>query len=180
MGTPVVAGGADTQLALLGIGVTQPGRFTVVGGSFWQHTVVLDEPLIDPQARLRTLCHTEPGRWMMEGIGFYCGIVMRWFRDAFCEPEQAEAAREGVDVYDAARAQGSQRAARLERRLRHLLERHAGQPLGARVARVRRFRRRQPGSGQGRTECFRAIEESAGIRLARPPRRSSRRSRRPR
>lgn len=33
-GTPVVVGGADTQLALLGIGVTQPGRFTVVGGSF--------------------------------------------------------------------------------------------------------------------------------------------------
>ena len=32
-GTPVVAGGADTQLGLLGIGVTQPGRFTVVGGT---------------------------------------------------------------------------------------------------------------------------------------------------
>ena len=47
-GTPVVPGGADTQLALLGIGVAQPGRFTVVGGTFWQSTVVLDEPLIDP------------------------------------------------------------------------------------------------------------------------------------
>ena len=41
------------------------------------------EPLIDPESRLRTLCHTVPDRWMMEGIGFYCGIVMRWFRDAF-------------------------------------------------------------------------------------------------
>ena len=48
-GTPVVVGGADTQLGLLGIGVTEPGRFTVVGGTFWQHTVVLDEPLIDPR-----------------------------------------------------------------------------------------------------------------------------------
>jgi autoinducer 2 (AI-2) kinase len=98
-GTPVVAGGADTQLGLLGIGVTQPGRFTVVGGSFWQSTVVLDEPLIDPEARLRTLCHTVPDRWMIEGIGFYCGIVMRWFRDAFCELESAEAERAGIDVY---------------------------------------------------------------------------------
>ena len=44
-GTPVVAGGADTQLALLGIGVTEPGRFTIVGGSFWQATAVVDEPL---------------------------------------------------------------------------------------------------------------------------------------
>ena len=74
-GTPVAVGGADTQLSLLGIGVTQPGRLTVVGGSFWQCTVVLDRPLIDPAGRLRTLCHTDGERWMMEGIGFWCGFV---------------------------------------------------------------------------------------------------------
>src|SRR4029077_3457631 len=95
----VVVGGADTQLGLLGIGVTDPGRFTIVGGSFWQHTMVLDQPLVDPEARLRTLCHVTPGLWMIEGIGFYCGLVMRWFRDAFCELEQAQATDEGVDVY---------------------------------------------------------------------------------
>jgi len=98
-GTPVVVGGADTQLALAGIGDSEPGRFTVVGGSFWQHTVVLDKPLIDPQGRLRTLCHTVPGEWMMEGIGFYCGLVMRWFRDAFCDTETKQAADQGRDVY---------------------------------------------------------------------------------
>src|SRR5579884_3256317 len=98
-GTPVVVSGADTQLGLLGIGVTEPGRFAVVGGSFWQSTVILDAPTIDPQARLRTLCHCVPDRWMIEGIGFYCGIVMRWFRDAFCELEKEQAAREGIDAY---------------------------------------------------------------------------------
>src|SRR5262249_34479879 len=45
-GTPVVTGGADTQLGLVGIGVRGSGRTTVVGGSFWQHTGVLDQPLI--------------------------------------------------------------------------------------------------------------------------------------
>jgi len=98
-GTPVVAGGADTQLGLVGIGVVEPGSFTVVGGTFWQQTTVLDQPLIDSQARLRTLCHTIPGHWMMEGIGFYCGLTMRWFRDAFCKAEKEEAARQGRDVY---------------------------------------------------------------------------------
>ncbi len=159
-GTPVVAGGADTQLGLLGIGVTQPGRFTVVGGSFWQSTVVLDEPLIDPQARLRTLCHSVPDRWMIEGIGFYCGIVMRWFRDAFCEAELAEAARDGVDVYD-------------------LLERKAASlPPGSNgvfgifsnLMQANRWVHASPGfvgfdvgnaANTGRIECFRAIEESA-------------------
>lgn len=98
-GTPVVVGGADTQLGLVGIGVVGGDRLTLVAGSFWQLTAVTDAPLIDPQARVRTLCHAVPGHWMTEGIGFYCGIALRWFRDAFCEPEAAEAARRGVDPY---------------------------------------------------------------------------------
>ncbi len=97
--TPVVVGGADTQLGLVGIGVVRPDRLTLLGGSFWQMTVVTDRPLIDPEARLRTLCHAVPGLWMTEGIGFYAGIAMRWYRDAFCELEKAEAARRGVDPY---------------------------------------------------------------------------------
>ncbi len=157
-GTPVVAGGADTQLALLGIGVTQPGRFTVVGGSFWQHTVVLDEPLIDPEARLRTLCHVVPGRWMMEGIGFYCGIVMRWFRDAFCELECAQAERDGVDVY-----------ALLERKAADLPPGSDGVfGIFSNLMQASRWVHASPGflgfdvgNPADRTQCFRAIEESA-------------------
>jgi autoinducer-2 kinase len=159
-GTPVVAGGADTQLGLLGIGLAEPGRFTIVGGSFWQSTVLLDEPLVDPKARLRTLCHTVPGQWMTEGIGFYCGTVMRWFRDAFCELEQAEAERSGEDVY-----------AILERKA-------AGIPPGANgifglfsnLMQASRWVHGAPafigfdvGSPErsGRAACFRAIEEAA-------------------
>ncbi len=99
-GTPVVVGGADTQLGLTGIGVSQPGQVTVLGGTFWQHTVLLDRPLIDPKIRLRTLCGTIDGQWMMEGIGFYCGLSMRWFRDAFCQEEKEEAERQGIDAYE--------------------------------------------------------------------------------
>ncbi len=159
-GTPVVTGGADTQLALLGLGISQPGSFTVVGGSFWQHTVVLAEPVIDPGGRLRTLCHTVPERWMMEGIGFYCGIVMRWFRDAFCEPEVAQAARDGVDAYSVLEAKA------------------ASVPPGANgvfgtfsnLMQANHWVHASPGfvgfdisdaSRSGRAECFRAIEESA-------------------
>ncbi|MDG6925455.1 MAG: autoinducer-2 kinase [Nitrososphaerota archaeon] len=98
-GTPVVTGGGDTQLGLLGIGVTDPNRVTVVGGSFWQTTVLMDRARIDRKIRLRTLCHVVPGQWMMEGIGFYCGLTMRWFRDAFCQSEKEEARRHGRDAY---------------------------------------------------------------------------------
>jgi autoinducer 2 (AI-2) kinase len=159
-GTPVVVGGADTQLGLLGIGVGQPRRFTVVGGSFWQSTFVLDEPLIDPQGRLRTLCHTVPRRWMIEGIGFYCGIVMRWFRDAFCELERTEAEREGTDVYRV-----------LERKAEKLPPgSHGVVGIFSNVMQANRWVHASPSfvgfdvahpERAGRTECFRSIEESA-------------------
>ena len=159
-GTPCVVGGADTQLGLVGIGVVDPGRFTVVGGSFWQQTVVLDEPSIDPHGRLRTLCHAAADRWMMEGIGFYSGLTMRWFRDAFCQRDKELAAERGVDVY-------------------HLLEAEsAGVPPGANgvlgvfsnLMEAKHWTHASPSFVQfditkpessGKKECFRAIEEAA-------------------
>src|SRR5205085_894226 len=138
----------------------QPGGFTVVGGSFWQSTVVLDEPLIDPQARLRTLCHSVPDRWMIEGIGFYCGIVMRWFRDAFCGLEKAEAERQGVDVYQV-----------LERSAASLPPgSHGVFGIFSNLMQANRWVHASPAfvgfdvgnpERAGRKECFRAIEESA-------------------
>lgn len=80
-GTPVVAGGADTQLALLAAGLTSGLRFATVGGTFWQSAAVTDQPVIDPGIRLRTLCHVLPGTWMTEGVGFLHGLSTRWVRD---------------------------------------------------------------------------------------------------
>jgi autoinducer 2 (AI-2) kinase len=156
----VVIGGADTQLGLVGIGVVEPGRFTVVGGTFWQQTIGLSEATIDPQARLRTLCHALPGQWMMEGIGFYSGLTMRWFRDAFCDLEKLEAERTGVDAYT-------------------LMERAAmGVPPGSNdvigilsnLMTARRWIHASPAfvqfnvgdpANSGKKECIRAIEEAA-------------------
>jgi autoinducer 2 (AI-2) kinase len=98
MGTPVAAGVADTQGGLLGTG-TRVGEVTIVGGTFWQNTMVVSRPVIDPQRRLRTLCHVVPGQWMIEGICFYAGLSMRWLRDAICAFEVATARDEGVDPY---------------------------------------------------------------------------------
>lgn len=159
-GTPVVAGGADTQLALLGLGVTEPGRSTVIGGSFWQHTAIAETALIDPRRRLRTLCHAMPGRWMIEGIGFYSGLTMRWFRDAFCAPEAEAARRAGEDPYAAMEAMatgvppGSDGVVGLfsnlmeARRWVHAAPTFAGFDIA------------DPGRS-GKKECIRAIEEAA-------------------
>src|SRR2546430_16857326 len=86
------------MMGLLG-GCLRTGESPVVAGAFWQNTVLLDKPLIDPGIRLRTLCHVTPGEWMLEGIGFYCGMAMRWYREAFCDSEISEARSRGVDPY---------------------------------------------------------------------------------
>lgn len=98
VGMPVVAGGADTQLALHGIDA-HAGVPTIVGGTFWQTAAVVDEPLIDPERRLRTLCHVEPGSWMVEGIGFLSGLAMRWFRDAMCPDALREGEARGTSAF---------------------------------------------------------------------------------
>jgi autoinducer 2 (AI-2) kinase len=97
-GTPVVIGGADTQLALLGSGGTAAGRLTVVGGTFWQTAWLADRPLIDRARRVRTLCHVLPGLWMTEGIGFLNGLALRWLRDTLFNGAPAA---DGMDPYAA-------------------------------------------------------------------------------
>lgn len=105
-GTPVAAGGADTQLGLLATG-TRSGELTVVGGTFWQTALLISQPTIDPQRRLRTLCDVHPGQWMIEGVSFWPGLSMRWLRDAICADldgyegmewlaQQVEPSRDGV------------------------------------------------------------------------------------
>lgn len=98
VGTPVVMGGADTQLALHAIAATS-ARPTIVAGTFWQTTALTSTPVIDPQRRMRTLCHVDPQSWMVEGIGFLSGLAMRWFRDAFCPDAVLEAEKRGVSAF---------------------------------------------------------------------------------
>lgn len=97
-GTPVIAGGGDTQLGLVGLN-RSIGDGTLLGGSFWQMTVLLDRPAIDPSRGPRTLCHARPGQWMVEAIGFLSGLSLRWFRDAFCDAEAKIATQRKVPTF---------------------------------------------------------------------------------
>jgi autoinducer 2 (AI-2) kinase len=162
-GTPVVAGGADTQLGLLGVGARQ-GEYTVVGGTFWQNTILLDHPLIDPQVRLRTLCHVLPGQWMLEGIGFYCGMSMRWFRDAFCAAEVVQARQRGVEPYvvmEEAAAQLPAGSGGVFAILSNVMNARRWAHASPSFLQFGLGEQDRPGSGQA--ACIRAIEEAAAF-----------------
>ena len=48
---------------------------------------------------IRVNPHVVAGLSEAEGITFFSGLVMRWFRDAFCDLEKLEAKDIGIDVY---------------------------------------------------------------------------------
>ena len=78
----------------------EPGQAGVFGGSFWQYEFNTDKSTPDPDYRVRVNCHAIPQIWQHEALAFKPGLVMRWYRDGFCQAEKAEAKERGVDVYD--------------------------------------------------------------------------------
>lgn len=100
VGTPVVVGGGDCQLGTIGVGATEPGQAAVFGGSFWQYELNTAEGNTDPECRVRVNCHAVPGVWQYEALAFKPGMVMRWFRDGFCQLEKQIAEQTGDDPYN--------------------------------------------------------------------------------
>lgn len=84
-GTPLVVGGGDCQLGTIGLGVTEENGAAIFGGSFWQYEVNSTKAETSADCAIRVNCHAVPGMWQFEALAFNPGLVMRWFRDAFCE-----------------------------------------------------------------------------------------------
>ncbi|RUM69171.1 MAG: autoinducer-2 kinase [Sulfurovum sp.] len=98
--TKVVMGGGDVQLGSAGLGVTKEGQMAILGGSFWQQVVNIDSNVTPPKDMgIRVNPHVVNGLSQAEGITFFSGLVMRWFRDAFCDMEKIEAKKRGIDTY---------------------------------------------------------------------------------
>ena len=77
-GTPVLVGGPDTELALLGSGVCADDDVGVVLGTTTPVQQVISEPLFDPDATLWTSAHVLPGRWVLESNAGDTGGAYRW------------------------------------------------------------------------------------------------------
>ena len=99
--TKVVMGGGDVQLGAAGLGVVKEGQVAILGGSFWQQVVNIKRDTTPPEnMSIRVNPHVIKGLSQAEGITFFSGLIMRWFRDAFCEIEKLEAEKRGIDVYE--------------------------------------------------------------------------------
>jgi len=107
--TLVVQGGGDVQLGSAGLGVVELGDVAILGGSFWQQIVNIKSDITPPEnVSVRVNPHVIPNQSQAEGITFFSGLVMRWFRDAFCDMEKLEASQKDVDVYEILENKASQ------------------------------------------------------------------------
>lgn len=81
-GTPVLVGGADYPVAVLGSGVVSPGTASDVMGTSSIITLVTPQPLLDPE-----ICNvrTVEGHWGPFTLLETGGDAMRWARRAFHE-----------------------------------------------------------------------------------------------
>ena len=98
--TKVVTGGGDVQLGSAGLGIVEDGQVAILGGSFWQQIVNIKSEIKPPKDMgIRVNPHVVAGLSQAEGITFFSGLVMRWFRDAFCDLEKLEAKDLDIDIY---------------------------------------------------------------------------------
>ena len=99
--TLVVVGGGDVQLGSVALGMSEVGDVAILGGSFWQQIVNIPKETKPPKdMSIRINPHTIPTQSQAEAITFFSGLVMRWFRDAFCDYEKIVAKKTSKDVYD--------------------------------------------------------------------------------
>jgi autoinducer 2 (AI-2) kinase len=80
-GTPVYAGGPDSQCALAALGAWQEGEAAAVTG--WSATIqmVTARPVIDPERRTWAGLHLGQGRWVAESNVGEAGGLWQWWVD---------------------------------------------------------------------------------------------------
>jgi xylulokinase len=99
----VVTGGHDQACGALGVGLTRPGLAEVSTGTAEVMIVSLSEPALNVtlyEGNISVYAHVVPGLYVAMTLNHSGGLLLRWFRDTFCQEESIRARTTGVDPYD--------------------------------------------------------------------------------
>jgi xylulokinase len=99
VGTKIVAGSGDQQLAAMGAGVIRDGAVSLTLGTFGLLAVGLAKP--DFAAFTGMMIPSSPilGVFEIEGPQVSGATCYRWLRDTLCAEDAREAAEKGIDPY---------------------------------------------------------------------------------
>ena len=96
----VVTSAMDQTTAALGAGNIEPGIITETTGTGMCIGATVTEPDFFDPSRVNLYRHIEAGKYLIIPVCMTAGMVLKWFKDAFCKWEQEEAAARGVSAYD--------------------------------------------------------------------------------
>ena len=99
-GIPVVMGGADSQCALLGMGLTEEGQMGIMAGTTTPLQMIVSRPIIDEKMRIWTNNHLIPDKWILESSAGDSGKIYRWIRDNLADYERELANQKGKNAFD--------------------------------------------------------------------------------
>jgi len=98
-GTPVVACAGDVAAAQSGAGASTAGKAHLCVGTATWVGVSTDHFTNDPRRPFWGLSHIDPDKWIIAGEMETGGGALMWFRDAFCQWEEQQAAAQGISTY---------------------------------------------------------------------------------
>jgi len=98
-GTPVVACAGDVAVAQSGAGANAPGKAHLCVGTATWVGVSTDRFVNDRRRPFWALSHIDSDKWILAGEMETGGGALMWFRDAFCQWEEQQAAAQGISTY---------------------------------------------------------------------------------
>ena len=97
-GVPVVKAGPDTQVALVGMGVSGPGHAGIATGWSTPVQMVTDQPALDSTRTLWTGRHVVGDRWVIEGNSGVMGGAYDWLISTLGGPDDRSEAMARFDA----------------------------------------------------------------------------------
>ncbi|TFG59593.1 MAG: hypothetical protein E4H36_13520, partial [Spirochaetales bacterium] len=97
--TMVCTGALDQAAGAIGVGNIRPGVFSENTGAALAVCATVDHPVLDPKKRMPCHYHGIPDTYMAHTFTTG-GMVLKWYRDNFCQQEMNVGVLSGMDAYD--------------------------------------------------------------------------------
>jgi len=102
-GVVVATGGHDQPCGALGAGVVSPGVAMHAMGTSDCICPAFEKPILSEHMLRNNYCcysHVYPEQYVTIAFSLSGGLLLRWYRDVFCDKERQIAEREGKDPYE--------------------------------------------------------------------------------
>lgn len=98
--TKVVIGAMDQICGAVGSGNIKKGLISETTGTAFAMVASIDKPIFNKETRLPCYMHAVPDLYTLLPYSFTGGMVLKWFKDNFCQNEIYNSKNKRINVYD--------------------------------------------------------------------------------